>query len=331
MQAQDLASAEWSFGARSAGLTQSDVHRATLDKQILRTWSMRGTVHFVPPRDARWMLELTGVRALKGAQRRREHLGLTESTVVRATEVLAEALRGGGRLTRARCVQVMLDAGIETAPEHGYHLLWYASQVGVTCIGPQEGREQTFVLLDEWVPDPHRPDRDEALATLALRFFRGRGPATRADFIGWTGLTATDARHGIDLAENQLSAVAVDGEAMWASTEVLETAAGKSDQPGILMLSGFDEFMLGYKDRSLSIALDRMKRVIPGGNGVFRSTVVDRGRVIGTWTRKLRRRHVDIFVDAFSDLSSEQTAGIRDAAERYGTYLGLEPVLDGLD
>jgi len=199
-QAQDLASGEWSFGVRCAGLTQADVHRATVDREILRTWPMRGTVHFVPPRDVKWMLELTGVRALRGAEKRRAHRGLTEQIVDRAAQVLHDALSGGRSLTRSERVEVLVEAGVHTASQHGYHLLWYASQIGVTCIGPQQGEEQTFVLLDEWVPDPVQLDHDEALATLAVRYFRGRGPATRQDFAGWTGLTATDARRGIELA-----------------------------------------------------------------------------------------------------------------------------------
>ncbi len=72
--------------------------------------------------------------------------------------------------------------------------------------------EQTFVLLDEWVPDPHRPDRDEALATIALRYFRSHGPATRQDFAGWTGLTAADAERGIAAAGDELATVEVEGE-----------------------------------------------------------------------------------------------------------------------
>jgi Winged helix DNA-binding domain len=185
MQAQDVASGEWSFGVRCAGLTQSDIHQATIDREIMRTWPMRGTVHFVPPGDAKWMLDVTGVRALKGAARRREQLGLTEPIVTKAVDVLRSALSGARSMTRAECVALLIDAGVHTAPEHGYHLLLYASQLGVTCIGPQQGKEQTFVLLDDWVPNPNVLTRDEALATLAIRYFRSHGPCTHRDFAGW--------------------------------------------------------------------------------------------------------------------------------------------------
>lgn len=114
---------------------------------------MRGTVHFVPPADPHWMLEVTGARALRGAQRRRESLGLTEAMMDRAADVLGEALAGETRLTRAECLEALVAADVPEAADHGYHFLWYLSQIGLTCIGPQVGQEQTFVLLDDWIPE----------------------------------------------------------------------------------------------------------------------------------------------------------------------------------
>src|SRR5690606_27980543 len=224
MQAQDLASGLWSFGVRLPGWTAADVTAALERREALRTWPMRGTIHFVPPRDARWMVELMGVRVLTGAARRREQLGLSEETAVQAMEVLGAALAGGGRLSRSECLAVLEGKGIDTSGQRGYHLLWYASQRGLLCIAPNIGNEQSFVLLDEWVPDPHRPERDEALGTIALRYFRGRGPTTRQDFAGWTGLTAADAKRGIAVAGDALARVTVDGVESYLDAAVLDTA-----------------------------------------------------------------------------------------------------------
>lgn len=322
MQAQDLASGEWSFGVRCVGLTQADVHQATVDRKILRTWPMRGTVHFVPPRDARWMLEVTGVRALAGAARRREQLGLSDATVDTAAEVLRQALRGGGCLTRAECVEHLVEAGLHTASEHGYHLLWYASQIGVTCIGPQRGKEQTFVLLDEWVPDPRVLDRDEALAVLALRFVRSHGPVTRHDLARWTGLTMGDTTRAIALAGDELEPVDVGGTEMVVAAGVLDDEARPS--PDVLLLPGFDEYMLGYKDRAAMLTDEQFERVVPGRNGVFKPTVVVDGRVVGTWSRKVRAAHVDVEVTPFGRIPAAAQRGLDRAAAAYGEYLGLD-------
>lgn len=327
MQAQDLASGLWSFGVRLPEATVDDVHDALERREAVRTWPMRGTVHFVPPRDAHWMLELMGSRALRNAARRREYLGLSEQVADRAVEVLGKAVAGGGRLTRSQCMTVLTEAGISTAGQYGYHLLWYASQRGVLCIAPNIGKEQSFVLLDEWVPEPHRPDRDEALATIALRYFRSHGPTTRQDFAGWTGLTATDAKRGIAAAGDGLARVTVDGVEMYLDPAELDDDPSSVDCHDMLVLPGFDEYLLGYKDRSLMLADEHRQAIIPGNNGMFQATVVRDGRVVGTWKRTLTTTKVRIAVQPLVRLGKADRARIRQAFDGYAHFLARTPEL----
>jgi hypothetical protein len=330
MQAQDAASAMWSLGARLPGLTAVDVDAALERREALRTWPMRGTVHLVPPRDARWMLELMGARALAGAAARRAALGLGEQVAERAVEVLGGALAGGGRLTRTQCLAVLADAGIGGAGQFGYHLLWYASQRGVTCIAPNIGTEQTFVLLDEWVPDPHRPDPDEALATIALRYFRSHGPTTRQDFAGWTGMTAADAKRAIAAAGKDLATVQVEGRDMLLDPALLDahrTGPAAAAGEDILALPGFDEYLLGFKDRSLMLAPEHKQAIIPGGNGVFQATIVRGGRVIGTWKRSVARGRTVVDVRPLVPLGGADRARVEAALAPYARFTGrpLQP------
>lgn len=325
MQAQDLASGLWSFGARMPGSTVADVTAALERREALRTWPMRGTVHFVPSRDAHWMLDLMGTRALAGAARRRAFLGLSDEVAERAVEVLGGALAGGGRLTRAQCLAALVAKGIDAAGQFSYHLLWYASQRGVLCIAPNLGNEQTFVLLDEWVPDPNRPSRDEALATIALRYFRGHGPTTAPDFAGWIGLTLTDARRGIAEAGTGLASVRVDGVEMYLDPTVLDADPPPTDGDEVLVLPGFDEYLLGYKDRSLMLAPEHRVAVIPGNNGVFQATVVRDGRVIGTWKRTLTTTKVQIVVQPLARLGRADRATIAQAFEEYARFVARTP------
>jgi len=286
---------------------------------------MRGTIHFVPSRDAHWMLDLLGGRSLVGAAKRRASLGLSAEVADRAVAVLGAALAGGGRLTRSQCMAVLAEKGIETASQAGYHLLWYASQRGVLCIAPNIGTEQSFVLLDEWVPDPHRRERDDALATIALRYFRGHGPTTRQDFAGWTGLTATDAKRGIAAAGNGLASVTVDGVEMYLDPALLDTTLSAMDGDEVLVLPGFDEYLLGYKDRSLMLAEEHKAAVIPGGNGMFQATVVCDGRVIGTWKRTLAKTRVQIAVQPLRPLRKADRARIERAFEGYARFMERTP------
>jgi hypothetical protein len=329
MQAQDSNSAAWSFGVRLPGLTAADVEAAVERREALRTWPMRGTVHYVPPRDAHWMLELMGRRALAGAAKRREFLGLTEQVANRAVEILADALRGGRRLTRAQCLDALVEEGLPVSGQLGYHLLWYASQLGVTCFAPNIGTEQAFTLLDEWVPDPHRPDPEEALATIALRYFRGHGPATVADFAGWTGLPVTQCRRAVAAAGDALVEVPVDDVPMVAERALVEsyTPPPRRRSAQVLVLPGFDEFILGYKDRSLMLDDAHKQAIVPGGNGVFQPTVVRDGRVVGTWRRTVRRATVEITVIPLVPLSPRDRTAVETAFEPYGQFLGLAPTV----
>jgi len=325
MQAQDLASGKWSLGLRLPGTTEGDIDAAIERGELLRTWPMRGTMHFVPPRDARWMLRLMGARALDGAAARRAYLGLSEAHANQAAEVLGAALAERGRMTRSDCVAVLDRAGIPTAGQNAYHLLWYASQVGVTCIGPNEGKEQTFVLLDQWAPDPLAPERDEALGVMALRYFQSHGPTTRQDFAGWMGMTAADARRGIEVAGAALSTVELEGQPLLLAADLADSSAAvlaAADPAAVQVLPGFDEFMLGFKDRSLMLDEVHKQRIIPGGNGVFQPTIVRDGRVVGTWRRVLKKGRVQVRPEPFDKLDGAGRQATERAFAGFASYLG---------
>jgi hypothetical protein len=333
MQAQDAASAAWSFGARLPGLTTQALGEALERREAVRTWPMRGTVHYVPPRDAHWMLDLMGIRALAGAAKRRAFLGLDDAVADRAVEVFARALAGGKRLTRAQCLDALRDDGLDIGSHLGYHLLWYASQRGVTCFAPTSrssrseatgavGKEQAFMLLDEFVPDPIRLDPDEALATIALRYFRSHGPTTAADFAGWTGLPVSRCRRGIASAGDALAEVSVDGVPMVADRCIVESYSPARGTRA-LALPGFDEYLLGFKDRSLMLDSGHKQAIIPGGNGVFQPTVVVDGRVVGTWRRATRKARVEVTVTKLVTLTTKHCAAVEAAFRPYGDFLGM--------
>jgi hypothetical protein len=333
MQAQDVNSGLWSLGVRLPGAKLEDINAALERREAIRTWPMRGTVHWVPPADARWMLELMGVRTLAGAERRREQIGLSAADAQKAVELLGSALSGGKRLTRAECLVTLAEGGIAVGGQSGYHLLWYASQQGVTAIAPHVGKEQTFVLLDEWAPTPNRPDRDEALGVIALRYFRSHGPTTRKDLAGWTGLTMTDCKTGIAVAGDQLTTVDVDGvEMLMASADPALTggqsaraapASAAVADDGWLALPGFDEYLLGYKDRSMMAAPEQLAAIIPGGNGVFQSTLVKAGRVMATWKRTIGRPGVTVTVRPLVKFTSRDRRNAEAALQPFADYLGL--------
>lgn len=321
MQAQDAASGHWSLGVRSAGLTQTEVVEAFERGEVIRTWPMRGTLHIVPGEDAAWLLELTGVRAMAGAERRRAALGLTLADAQQAADALAQELSGRRLLSRSEALEVIQAAGIDTSGQRGYHLLWYSAQTGVTCVGPQRGTLQTFALLADWAPAQVSFTRDEALSELLLRYVRSHGPVSLKDFVGWTGLTMTDARAAAKANEGRLVPVDTEVGEMWATTECAESLGHETPSDRhVLVLPGFDEFMLGYKDRTLHVPPGGMEKIVPGGNGMFRATVVVDGVAVATWKRTLRAASVDVEVEEILPVADR--SGMVEAFEQYAAFLG---------
>lgn len=318
LQAQDYGASLWAIGTRVAAATATDIEDAIADRKILRTWPMRGTLHFVPAADAAWMLALTTPRVIAGSRTRHRQLELDEAVFSRAKELFIDALQGGRKLTRDALFGLLEADGIATRNQRGYHLLWKHAQDGLICCGPREGKQPTFVLLAEWVPHPRRMERDEALGTLGRRYFTGHGPATLQDFVWWSGLTVADGKRAVSLAGPELEALGIGGIPHWMAADAPEPQAA-----GVHLLPGFDEFLLGYKDRSAMLAAEHAPKIVPGNNGMFLPMIVEDGRITGTWKRTLRGRSAAVRLDPFSPLPPRRAAACLRAAEAYGRFLGL--------
>ena len=100
IQAQDFRSALWSVGLRLPGSTSADIERAIRDRQIVRAWALRGTIHLVAAEDVRWLATLTGPRAASKSARACRQAGLTDADLRKAFTLLEKRLRQEGQLSR---------------------------------------------------------------------------------------------------------------------------------------------------------------------------------------------------------------------------------------
>ena len=141
-------------------------------------------------------------------------------------------------------------AKISTGGQRGIHILWRLAHDGVLCFGPREGKQPTFVLFEEWLPGAKTLPRDEALGTLAERYFCSHGPATVADFAWWSGLKRTDARLAIALAGKRVSQESHGGQTFHVGAAA---APLRVPHTPAFLLPAFDEFLVGYVDRTAVI------------------------------------------------------------------------------
>jgi hypothetical protein len=318
VQAQDYLGALWAVGLRLTDGTQRDIERAIAERLVVRTWPMRGTLHFIAAADARWMTELLAGRPAAAASGRLRSYSIDARVLSHARRVLVRNLEGGRQLTRPMVYSALETAGIATGGQRGLHILWRLAQDCVLCFGPRLGKQHTFVLFDEWLPAANRPSRDEALAMLAQRYFRSHGPATRRDFAWWSGLSLADARLAIELAGDWLVKELHDDEDLWSA----DVGVGPPESRGFTqLLPAFDEFLVGYTDRRAVLDVAGWERVV--GGGVIPPVVVHDGRVLGTWRRTTTRREVVCSVAPFATLGRARSRGLTAALERYARFLGL--------
>lgn len=318
-QSQDFAGALWALGLRMASAIEAGVLRAYDAGEILRTHVLRPTWHFVTPADIRWLLALTAPRVHGANGTMYRGADLSAAVLGKCQTVFAKALKGGRYLTREALAGEITEAGI--ADPTGFRLTYMvmaAELDGVICSGPRAGKQFTYALLEERVPKAPRLDRDAALSELARRYFNSRGPASVHDFARWSGLTVTDARAGLEAVKADLEAVAVDGGTQWAPP----LTAGAQAAPAAFLLSVYDEYVSGYKDRS-AIGSPRYWGTLEAlGNALHFIIVVD-SQILGTWKRTFKKDMVSIELAPFRRLSAVERRAVLEAAERYRAFLDL--------
>jgi hypothetical protein len=318
IQGQDYQGAKWSLGLRIPGSLDKTIEEAIANQAIVRTWAMRGTLHFVAAEDLHWLLRLLGPRVIKTNGRRYRQLDLDEATLARADTILASALQDGRLMNRQELREVLESEGISTAGQRMVYMLQHASLTGLICQGTAPKNQPLFILAPQPAKSQQAFNRQEALAELALRYFRSRGPATLDDFIWWSGLLVADAKTGLEGAKPKLVEQKEGTNMTWqpdSSSAILETI------PEIILLPGFDEYLVSYRDRGAMIP-DAYHQAWSRSKAMFSPSILLRGRVAGLWKRSFKKDHVLITPNLFVDLTEHETASLEAAAQGYGRFLG---------
>ena len=320
VQAQDYAGAKWGLGMRLPGSTDADIERAFDRGAILRTHVLRPTWHFVAPKDIRWLLALTRprVHAANGHMYRR--LALDRATFRRSHTAFARALASDNHLTRDELRTVLERLGIATELERMAYLLMHAELEGLICSGPRRGKQFTYALLDERARPVKALARDEALTELTGRFFSSRGPATVHDFAKWSGLTLAEARHGLEGAMVNLESEVIEGKTYWFSASKARRELSRS--PVAHLISIYDEYISGYRDRSAIITAGHAARLRRSGNAAT-SVVAVNGRIVGLWRRTFSRRGVDLRVKLFKRITPAEQRAVQTAVKQYSACIEL--------
>jgi len=320
VQAQDYAAAKWGVAQRVRNSTDVTVEKEITEGAILRTHVLRPTWHFVAPADIRWMLALTAPRVRAILAHYDRDLGVDKAELRRSRTVLTRALQGGRQLTRAELSTALQRARIRTEnTQRLARLIMHAELDGLICSGARRGKQFTYALLEERVPQAKALERDAALFELAKRYFSTRGPATVEDFAWWSGLTKADARTGVHAAESELEHEIIDGRGYWFPAPT----SRKTKSPVARLLPNYDEYFIGLKDRSAMLSTLRTSGLEARMSFLGGHLITINGQAVGGWRRTSRRQTTIVELKLLTKLGDAEHRAVAVELRRFAEFLGL--------
>lgn len=324
MQAQDYAMVKWAIGVRLPNPTDQAVETAINNGEIIRTHLLRPTWHLVSAADIYWLLELTAPQIKASLKSRHKELGLSETIIMKSNSVIEKALSGGKHLTREALRAELGKVEIATDDNRLSHLLLRAELDGLVCSGVIKAGKQTYTLLAERVPKTKPLTKEEALANLAKKYFTSHGPATLQDFVWWSGLPVSEARHALEMVKLDFVSETIASQTYWLTNFF---SFSMTDKELVYLLPAFDEFIISYKDRSASLPFENHTKTV-SNNGIFRPVIVVNGQVTGIWKRTIRKDKVIVETEMFKQPGKTTMDLIEQAAIQFGHFLEKKPEIN---
>lgn len=254
MQGQDLHSVRRSLALRAQDRSDAG--------NIVRGYPMRHTLFADSIKDIGWITELCAKRRKGDAE-----------LVAKVNKLIDRPL------SRAE----LKERAVTTLPEVPFwHVVRVAMESGHAVYS---GVEQLITPVElSGLDEAFKGEMVAATADLMVRYFRTHGPATLRDFAWWTKLPQRLIRPA---AQNLPPDIVRCGEESqdFVSLEVMDMAEARKKR-SVFLLGAFDEYILGYRDRSFAMTSEVHEILAPGNRGVFRRAIVVDGQVRGTWNKQ---------------------------------------------
>ena len=318
IQAQDYAGAKWAIAQRTKGLTDAAIDKDFNEGKILRTHMLRPTWHFVTPEDIRWILAVSAPRVHTGNAFMYHQLELEPAIIKKSYTVVEKALQGNKNLLRTELASIFQKEGIVANGLRLSYFMMSAELDGIICSGPRRGKQFTYALLEERAPNISALNHDEALAELTKRYFSTRGPATLQDFTWWSGLTMADAKKGIEMVKSQFVSEATGEKLYWFDDSV---PPKKQKSPTSHLLPNYDEYFIGFKDRSALGEIIRQSNIDENNPAFIANIIIIDGQIGGGWKRTLKKDSVIIDLNLITKLTKAENQAMMAAIGQYGKFL----------
>jgi hypothetical protein len=326
VQAQILSAAGLALWNRTPGLTYERFDALLHEERaLIKIWGQRGTLHVYPT--AEWPL-IYAARQARPSWWERQGEKQGAAAYARLVEEVEALLRERGTLTRSELRAAEL--GLSDHDFSGWGGIFaHLVHQGVACHAGQQGNEGLFAHRSHWRPDLawKPPTTEAANVELARRFFHIYGPATEQDFRYWRLARAANSRRWIATLGEALVEVAAEGHdapllALRSDLDALRESPPPPEGWPVRLLYRFDPLLLGIKDKGWLVEegyYDRVWR--PAGH--IEGTVLEEGRIRGTWRYDRRGGGLAVTVYPFVTLSDRTRAAVEGEAQGVAAFFGM--------
>ncbi len=320
--------------SRLPGATNATLVAAYDSTQLVRSTSLRGTVH-TSVREQHGWLDSVSRRASANLWRRTFSLSAADLDRLRAR---IEELTADGWVTHAdlheRVAGWLAREGFDQAVAASREGVGFALFRGHSALlrrpltggWHQQGRygyrTAAIVLGDPQV------DADEATARLVRQHLAAFGPATRHDVAWWSG----DGLRRVDAVVQSLGdeVVSVPGPDGLDYLDLAEPPVDGLGDPGLRLVPEYDGLLLGYAPAGRSRFADSRVMTLAWNraNGVHSPTVLVDGKLRGTWRLSAagRASRVEVTMLAGERLPTEDEVGGQAEAVSAVLAVGIDAV-----
>lgn len=325
IHAQVPSSSEIQVWSRIEGASPEHIRAALWDdRKLVRTWSLRGTLHIHTADDLPVYIASLGQhdRWWKGAWLRM--IGMTEQELRATLDAIHRSL-GARPVTReqlAEKVAAKVGAkGRERMLSGWGEMLKPAAFHGHLCSGPPRGQNVTFVRPDRWLAKWKPPAPEVAWKEIVRKYLRAYGPASREEFARWWGMQPAPAGRVLKASADELTEVDVEGHHAWILTKDLPAVGKKKPRLPVRLLGGFDIYVVGTRPRE-SLVDKQFESLVFRQAGWISPVVLIDGSAGGVWKHERRAGQVEVTVNPFGKLSAAHRKAINEEADRLGKFLG---------
>lgn len=325
LHAQVPSSPEVALWTRVAGLAPGAVKRALEeDRTLIRTWTIRDTVHVVPAHDLPLYVAVLRPRAEGPSDGWLNQRRMTRTQYDAIVQNVPRALDG-----RPRTREWLADRLVELAGPHVREpaleswggVLKVSAHLGDLCFGPNRGRKVTFVRPERWLRRPLATIAPkEARREFLRRVLRAYGVASYDDLYRWLE-SSRIAKELLDATRDELVDVQVDGRPAWAHRADVEELKDRRRPRELQLLPAFDPYLMAPRPREGFVASEAMRRVFRPQGRVSPVVLVD-GRAAGIWSHEERQGRIRVEVEPFTELSTRTRKALTDRVEAFAALLG---------